>query len=238
MNTPWAKSPKIVAFTGGALAREAGFAPFDAESMPPALRLEDVVTEDGFARDPARVNGFYNSRRRELLEAKPNAAYEGLAVLEIARPREVLIVTRNIDDLHERAGSRAVIHTHGELLKARCGICTQVSERYDDISEATACPLCGNVGHLRPLVVWVGEEPLRIATVYEALAHCSLFLAIGAPGEGEPARSFLAAARQAGARTVAFNRELAPTSKPFDERIAGTLAETVPAYVKKLIAES
>jgi NAD-dependent deacetylase len=147
----------------------------------------------------------------------------------------VLVVTRNIDDLHQRAGSQAVIHTHGELLKARCMICTNVSERLDDIGAATACPICGNAGHLRPHVVWVGEEPLRMSTVYEALAHCGLFLAIGAPGGGEPARSFLAAAKRAGARAVEFSRKC---SGGFDECIPGPFAETVPDYVKKLIAQS
>jgi NAD-dependent deacetylase len=128
-----------------------------------------------------------------------------------------------------------VIHTHGELLKARCLICTQVSERLDDIAADTACPVCGNAGHLRPHIVWVGEEPLRLPTVYEALAHCDLFLAIGAPGDGEPARSFLAAAKRAGARTVEFNREASPDAAPFDERIPGPLSDAVPAYVKQLI---
>ena len=236
MTTPWAKPPRIVAFTGGGLARDAGFAPFDPDTMPDGLRLEDVVTKEGFARDPARVQEFYNRRRRELLQAKPGAAHEALAVLDMVRSREVLVVTRNIDDLHERAGSQAVIHTHGELLKARCLICTNVSERLDDITEASECPVCGNKGHLRPHVVWVGEEPLRIASVYEALAHCALFLAIGVPGGGEPAKSFLEAARRAGARTVEFNLALPPEAGPFDERIAGRLADTVPAYVKRLIA--
>src|SRR3954454_22081080 len=124
MNTIWATPPDIVAFTGGGLSREAGFSPFDPATMPPGLRLEDVVTRDGFARDPDRVNDFYNRRRRELRCVTPDAAYEALAVLEILRPREVLIVTRNIDDLHERAASRFVIHTPVELLKARCLICT------------------------------------------------------------------------------------------------------------------
>ena len=236
MDTVWAKPPRIVAFTGGALARAAGFAPFDPGAMPPGLRLEDVVTRDGFARDPARVNDFYNRRRRELLEAKPGAAHEALAVLDLVRSQQVLVVTRNIDDLHERAGSKAVIHTHGELLKARCTICTNLSERHDDLTGATACPVCGNQGHLRPHVVWVGEAPLGAATVYEALAHCALFLAIGAPGGIEPARSFAAAARRAGARLVEINPE--PSADPglFDDGVAGPLAETVPAYVKRLIA--
>ena len=246
MRTPWAEPPQIVAFTGAGLSRESGFLPFDPPTMPAGLRLEEIVTPDGFAHDPERVQGFYNLRRRQLLEAKPNAAHEGLAVLDATRRREVLpavlIVTRNIDDFHERAGSQAVIHTHGELLKARCMICTRVSERYDDITAETDCPICGNKGHLRPHIVWVGEEPLRIATVYEALAHCRLFLVIGSAGGSEPARSFLAEARRAGARTVEFPgqlpRESAPGAEMFDERIPGPLAEAVPAYVKRLIVES
>lgn len=236
VNTPWAKSPGIIAFTGGGLARESGFAPFDPATMPPGLSLEELVTPQGFARDRERVQRFYNSRRRELLRTAPNDAHQALAVLDSVRKREVLIVTRNIDDLHERAGSQAVIHTHGELLKARCTICTNASERTDDITLDSQCPVCGNAGHLRPHVVWVGEEPLRVARVYEGLAHCALFLAIGAPGGGEPARSFLAAAKRAGARTVEFNAEAPPDDAAYDERIYGKLTETVPEYVKQLIA--
>ena len=120
MGTPWAQPPKIVALTGAALSREAGFAPFAADGMPAGLRLEEIVTREGFARDPAGLQEFYNLRRRELLAAAPSAAHEALAVLDVVRPRELLIVTGNIDDLHERAGSQAVIHLQGELLRARC----------------------------------------------------------------------------------------------------------------------
>lgn len=242
MSTPWAQAPRIVVFTGAGLAREAGFAPFDPDGMPAGLRLDDIVTGEGFARDPARVREFYNLRRSQLLQTKPNAAYEGLAVLGAVRPGELLIVCGTIDDLHERAGSRAVIHLHGELMKARCMICRQISERADDISAETDCPICGNKGQLRPHIVWVGEEPLHIASVFEALAHAGLFLAIGAAGGSEPAKSFLAEARRAGARTVEFpgefGREPAPDAEPFDERIPGPLAQTVPEYVKRLIAGS
>jgi NAD-dependent deacetylase len=238
MTTIWARPPAIVAFTGGALARESGFAPFDPATMPAGVRLEDVVTRVGFARDPALVNDFYNRRRRELLGVRPNPAHEALAVLETLRPRETLIVTRNIDDLHERAGSKAVIHTHGELLKARCMICTRLSERYDDVTGDTACPHCGNTGHLRPHILWVGEEPLGMASVLEALAHCRLFLAIGVPVAAEPASGFAAAARRAGARPIAFNPEPPVDCVAFDEHIAGPLGQTVPVYVKRLVAES
>jgi NAD-dependent deacetylase len=241
MSTPWARPPKIVALTGAGLSRAAGFAPFAADRMPAGLFLEDVVTEEGFARDPARVHDFYNLRRRELLASTPSAAHEGLAILDIVRPRELLIVTGNIDDLHERAGSRAVIHLQGELLRARCMICGKVSERRNDIAAASDCPICGNKGHLRPHIVWVGEEPLHLASVYQALAHCSLVLAIGANVGNEPAQSFLAEAHRAGARTVEFpgevSPELSPKPEPFDERIPGPLTETVPEFVKHLIAQ-
>jgi len=235
MGSPWAQPPRIVALTGAALSREAGFAPFAADRMPARLSLEDVVTQEGFARDPARVHEFYNLRRRELLAATPSAAHEALAILDVARPGEIVIVTGNIDDLHERAGSQAVIHLQGELLRARCMICRNLSERHDDITAETDCPVCGNNGHLRPHIVWVGEEPLRLASVYQALAHCQLFLAIGANIGNEPAQTFLAEARRTGARTVEFGREPSDAAADFDECIRGPLIETVSEWVKRII---
>ena len=225
----------MIAITGGGLSGESGFIPFGAAAMPEGVRLEDVVTTDGFKRDPTAVNSFYNLRRREMLAAAPNAAHEALAFLGTMRQRELLIVTRNIDDFHERAGSRTVIHTHGELLKARCLICTSVSNRYDDITTDSACPLCGNAGHLRPHVVWVGEEPLAMAKVYEALAHCTLVMIIGIPPQTEPTRGFVADARRAGARTVEFNRDLGPNADIFDQRFDGPIAAALPLFVKRMM---
>src|SRR5262249_44419659 len=128
VRSPFPQPPRVVVFTGPGLAREAGFAPFDPATLPPGLGIEDVVTEAGFARDPDAVYGFYNQRRRTLRAAEPSVAHEGLAALDLARSGELLVVTRNLDDLHERAGAQAVIHTHGELLKARCAICTKISD--------------------------------------------------------------------------------------------------------------
>jgi NAD-dependent protein deacetylase/lipoamidase len=236
MTGPFPQPPKIVAFTGSGLSREAGFAPFDLATMPPDVGIEDVVTRDGFARDPARVFDFYNRRRRELLATRPGAAHEALAALDLTRPGEVLVVTRNIDDLHERAGSQAVIHTHGELLKARCTICTRISDWFDDLTGADDCPVCGNSGHLRPHVVWVGEEPLRLDTIYVALANCSVFVSIGNAGGGEPGRSFLAEAKRAGARTIEFAAEPTPVSAEFDQYLHGPLGETVPQWAKRTVA--
>ena len=234
MPNPFPKPPKIVVFTGPGLSRESGFAPFDPATMPSGTSLEDVVTRDGFVRDPERVNHFYNQRRRELRAASPNFAHDGLAALDLTRPGEVLVVTRNIDDLHERAGAQAVIHTHGELLKARCTICMKISDWFDDLSGEDDCPICGNHGHLRPHVVWVGEDPQRIDTVYLALANCSTFVSVG--GGGEPARSFLAEAKRAGASTLEFAAEPTPVSGEFDECLHGPLVDTVPEWVKRAIA--
>jgi NAD-dependent deacetylase len=203
-----ARPPRIVIFTGPGLSRESGFAPFDPATMDVAI--EDVVTREGFARNPAKVQSFYNRHRRELLErVKPNPTHDALAVLSLTNKGDTLIVTRNIDDLHERAGSDAVLHTHGELLKARCTICTHVGTRLDNITPDSQCPICGNTGHLRPHVVWVGEEPQHIPLIFEALANCQIFAAIGA-GDNELARSFLGEARRAGAEMI----ELAPDAVP------------------------
>jgi NAD-dependent deacetylase len=237
MPNPFPNPPKIVVFTGPGLSRESGFAPFDPAAMPPGVSLEDVVTRDAFARDPGRLHDFYNRRRRELRAASPNPAHDGLAALDLTRPGEVLVVTRNIDDLHERAGSQAVIHTHGELLKARCTICMKVSDWFDDLSAEDDCPVCGNHGHLRPHVVWVGEDPLRIGTVYIALSTCQTFISVGNAGGGEPGRTMLAEARRAGAQTLEFAHGLTPASSDFTFCVNGPFIETVPDWVKRTIAE-
>ena len=236
--SPFPKPARIVVFTGPGLSREAGFAPFDPETMPSGVRLEEVVTREGFARDPGRVYDFYNKRRRELLAAAPNAAHEALAALDFMHPGDVLVVTRNIDDLHERAGNQAVTHTHGELLKARCMICNKVSDWLGDLAAADHCPVCGNGGHLRPHILWVGEEPLGMDTAYVALATCETFISIGNPGGGEPGRGFVAEAKRAGARTLEFAAEPTPLSPQFDERRHGRLADTVSVWAKRAIAIS
>jgi NAD-dependent deacetylase len=238
MPGPFPQPPKIVVFSGPGLSRESGFAPFDPGTMPAGVGIEDVVTREGFARDPALVQNFYNLRRRELHAAAPNRAHEGIAALDLARPGEILVVTRNIDDLHERAGSRSVMHTHGELLKARCTICTKISDWFDDLSARDDCPVCGNTGHLRPHIVWVGQEPMGIEKAYIALATCALFVSIGNAGGGEPGHGFLAAAKRAGARTIEFADKATPLSPRFGECVHGPLIEIVPAWVKRAITES
>ena len=232
MNTRWGGRPSSPYRRG---PRGSGVRAVRRGRHAGGLRLEDIVTE-GFARDRHR-SSFLQFAPCRLLEAKPNAAHDELPCsTRCASAR--LIVTRNIDDFHERAGSKRHPHPR-RTLKARAPICTRLSARYADTTPASGCPVCGNKGHLRPHVVWVGEEPLAIARVYEALAQCRLLLTIGVAGGSEPARSFLAAARRAGARTIEFPgaSSRAPGAEPFDECVTGPLAETVPAWVKKLIAQ-
>jgi NAD-dependent deacetylase len=236
MTSPFPRPPRIVLFTGPGLARESGFAPFDPATMPAGVALEEVVTREGFVRAPDLVHDFYNARRRELQAVAPNTAHEGLAALDLTRPGEVLVVTRNIDDLHERAGNRTVIHTHGDLLKARCTICTKGSDWFGDLGKADQCPVCGNLGHLRPHIAWVGEEPLGIDTAMIALATCEMFVSIGNAAAGEPGRSFLTEAKRARTQTFEFARAPTPLSAEFDDCIYGPLTETVPNWVKRTIA--
>jgi NAD-dependent deacetylase len=217
-----------------------GLATFrDADGIWASVRLEEVATPQAFAHDPARVQAFYNARRHQLQHPSvtPNAAHEALARLEAVRPGEVMIATQNIDDLHERAGSRSVVHMHGELLKARCTACGRVTVWYDDLTGHEDCPTCAIEDRLRPHVVWFGEMPLRLDAIYQVLAQCKLFLSIGTSGNVEPAASFVEEARRADAHTVELNLEPSHGARLFAERIYGPATSIVPEYVAKLISD-
>jgi NAD-dependent protein deacetylase/lipoamidase len=236
----WLEPPRIVILTGTGLSRASGLATFrDADGIWASVRLDEVATPEAFAREPARVQAFYNARRRQLQHASvlPNAAHEALARLEAARPGEIMIATQNIDDLHERAGSRAVIHMHGELLKARCIACGRVTLWYDDLTGNESCAGCAMEGQLRPHVVWFGEIPLRLDEIYQALAQCKVFIAIGTSGTIEPAASFVEEARRAGAHTVELNLEPSRSASLFAERIYGPASKIVPEHVARLMTD-
>jgi NAD-dependent deacetylase len=238
MRNFWPETPSILVLTGAGISPEACLATFrDADGIWASVRLEEVATPEAFARDPARVHAFYNARRRQLQHPSvlPNAAHEALANLETFRPGEVMIATQNIDDLHERAGSRAVVHMHGELLKARCTACGKVTVWYDDLTGNEGCPICAIEGQLRPHVVWFGEMPLRLDAIYQVLAKCKVFVSIGTSGSVEPAASFVEEARRAGAHTVELNLEPSQSANLFVERIYGPASQIVPEFVAKLI---
>ena len=231
----------IVVLTGAGISKESGLDTFrDADGIWSRVRLEDVATPEAFARAPARIHEFYNARRRGLLGAnvQPNAAHRALAELERRWPGEFLLVTQNIDDLHERAGSQKLIHMHGELLKARCAACGAVTRHAADLSLADACLGCGATGGMRPHVVWFGEMPFAMDEIGAALARSALFVSIGTSGTVYPAAGFVAEARAAGARTVELNLEPSEAASRFAERRYGAASALVPAFVAELLAEA
>lgn len=229
---------RIVILTGAGISRESGLHTFrDPDGIWAHHRVEDVATPEAFARNPAAVHGFYNARRRGLMDPaiQPNAAHRTLAELERRWAGEVLLVTQNIDDLHERAGSKNLIHMHGEILKRRCGACGDVQPCREDLAIDLACPACASVGTLRPHVVWFGEMPLEMDRIFAALADADLFLSIGTSGTVYPAAGFVAEARAAGAHTVELNLEPSEGRSLFHEALHGPATEIVPAYVRQLL---
>ena len=227
----------IVILTGAGISRESGLATFrDADGVWAKLRLEDVATPEAFARDPARVHGFYNARRAQLRDpaVQPNAAHLALAELEARWPGDLLLVTQNVDDLHARAGSRRLVPMHGELLKARCLRCQAVQDWAEDLSTATACPACGAAGGMRPHIVWFGEMPMQMHRIGAALEACDIFVSIGTSGQVYPAAGFVA--EVAGrARTVELNLEPSAGTALFTEAHHGPATEVVPRFVRELL---
>jgi len=232
------KDARIVILTGAGISRESGLHTFrDPDGIWARHRIEDVATPEAFQRDPAAVHGFYNARRRGLTDPaiQPNAAHLALAELERRWRGEVLLVTQNIDDLHERAGSRNLIHMHGEILKRRCAACGNITPCREDLSASLACPACASLGTLRPHVVWFGEMPLEMDRIFAALRQAELFLSIGTSGTVYPAAGFVTEARAAGAHTVELNLEPSEGRSLFDEAIHGPATEIVPAYLRRLL---
>lgn len=229
----------IFILTGAGISRESGLDTFrDADGLWAKVRLEDVATPGGFARDPKRVYDFYNQRRRELTGGRiePNAAHLALARLEAEASEEVLVVTQNVDDLHERAGTGNLLHMHGEMLKARCQSCGAVLPWAADLGGADACARCGRAGALRPHVVWFEEMPLYLEEIDRALRRCRTFVSIGTSGDVYPAAGFVRQALEAGARTVELNLEPSRHAALFRAGTYGPATEIVPAWVETVLA--
>ena len=229
----------IVVLTGAGISKESGLATFrDAGGVWTEVRLEEVATPQAYARDPERVHTFYNARRKRLASGgvDANAAHEALARLERQWPGDVLVVTQNVDNLHERAGSRNLIHMHGELLKVRCNACRDVVEWRDDLSVDHACTSCGTLGLMRPHVVWFGEMPLEMDRIYRALDRCALFVSIGTSGNVYPAAGFVQHVRGSGkAHTVELNLEPSEGASTFAEAIYGPATGVVSAFVDRVL---
>lgn len=233
--------PRVVVLTGAGISAESGIQTFRAaDGLWEEHRVEDVATPEGFERDPGLVQQFYNARRRQLQQPEiiPNAAHQALVKLEAALGDRFLLVTQNIDNLHERAGSRNVIHMHGELLKVRCSRSGQVLERADDVAVDERCHCCQFPARLRPHVVWFGEMPIGMDEIYQAIGAADIFIAIGTSGHVYPAAGFVHEAKLQGAHTVELNLAPSQVGSEFSEKHYGPASEVVPAFIDTLLAEA
>jgi NAD-dependent deacetylase len=230
----------ILILTGAGVSAESGISTFrDKGGIWAKYDVEDVATPEGFARNPALVQGFYNIRRAGLKSVKPNAGHVALAHLEaeaMKRGVSFTLVTQNVDNLHEAAGSRNLVHMHGELMKAWCTNCDVRTAWDTDLSRDVKCPHCKAAGGMRPDVVWFGEMPYHMDRLYDLVTECDLFISIGTSGNVHPAASFVRGARQAGAHTVELNLEPSEGVSHFAEVIHGPGTVIVPAYVERLLA--
>lgn len=231
--------PNVFILTGAGISAESGLSTFrDKDGLWSRYKIEDVASIEGYRRDPPRVLEFYNLRRNAHGDVKPNAAHAALAKLEEhwqAHGGVVTLCTQNIDNLHERGGSKRVVHMHGELSKVRCDDCGDITPRDGDLSVNLGCAACGRIGGMRPHVVWFGETPLEMDTIYEALAASKLFVSIGTSGSVYPAAGFVRAAREADIATMEINLEPSENAEAFDATRYGKASEVVPAWVDEMI---
>lgn len=225
----------IVILTGAGISAESGLATFRGpDGLWEGHRVEDVCTPQAFERDPALVHKFYDARRAKLDEVSPNGAHLALARLDAEWPGELLLVTQNVDDLHERAGSKRLLHMHGELASGWCLACGERFAWAGPMGLAASCPVCQVAGQVRPDIVWFGEMPYDMERIDQALMDCDLFVSIGTSGAVYPAAGFVQTARYCGARTLEINLEPSQGSIFFDERRYGPAGVEVPKWVAEL----
>lgn len=228
----------IVILTGAGISADSGVDTFrDEGGIWSKVDIEDVATPQGFERNPQMVLDFYNARRRNMVGVEPNPAHRALARLEADYARGgVLVVTQNIDDLHERAGSKKLVHMHGEMAKAKCAECGHSAPYVDDLTLNTVCGACGAVGRMRPDVVWFGEMPMELDRIYEAMAQADLFVSIGTSGHVYPAAGFVESAQMVGCPTLELNLER--TSRAFDVSRQGRAKDVVPRWVEDVLSHA
>lgn len=225
----------IVILTGAGVSAESGIDTFrDAGGLWEQHRVEDVATPEAFERDPDLVLRFYDMRREQIQTRQPNPAHDALARLDAEWRDELLIVTQNVDDLHERAGARRVLHMHGEHLNAWCTACDLRSRWTGPLIDRPGCPECGSKA-LRPDVVWFGEMPYRMEEIFAALREADLFVSIGTSGAVYPAAGFVQNARELGVRTLELNLERSQGSHWFHETRLGPAGTVVPEWVEELL---
>jgi NAD-dependent deacetylase len=229
-------SGNIVILTGAGISAESGLQTFRAaDGLWEGHRVEDVATPEAFARDPAQVHRFYDARRARLGEVEPNAAHVALARLDAEWRGKLLIVTQNVDDLHERAGAKRLLHMHGEVRKGWCLACDERFAWDGPMGTEAVCPSCQTRGMVRPDIVWFGEMPYAMEAIDAALFHADLFVSIGTSGAVYPAAGFVQTARYRGARTLEINLEPSQGSLFFDEQRYGRASAEVPKWVAEML---
>lgn len=225
---------KIVILTGAGVSAESGLQTFRAsDGLWHEHRVEDVATPEAFARDPALVQDFYNMRRAQGVKAEPNPAHHALARLQADYDGEVVLITQNVDGLHEAAGAK-VIHMHGQLDQALCATCGHRWAAPLEMQAQHPCPAC-NAPTGRPDIVWFGEMPYHMDDIIDHLYDATLFAAIGTSGRVYPAAGFVREAKAAGAWTVELNLDPSDVARDFDDHIIGLASTTVPAWVDSLL---
>jgi len=227
----------VVILTGAGVSAESGVATFRGpDGLWEGHRVEDVCTPEAYRRDPALVHAFYDARREKLGSVAPNAAHKALARLDAEWDGDLLLVTQNVDDLHERAGSKRLLHMHGELKSGWCLACGDRFRWEGPMGERAECLSCGAGGRLRPDIVWFGEMPYDMDRIDEALRRADLFVSIGTSGAVYPAAGFVQTARYCGARTLEMNLEPSMGSIFFEESRVGPAGKLVPAWVDEVLA--
>ncbi|KEJ89801.1 NAD-dependent deacylase [Sulfitobacter donghicola] len=227
--------PDIVILTGAGISAESGIETFRADTgLWAQHKVEDVATPEGFARNPERVVAFYNTRRAGIAAAEPNAAHLALAKLEAENDGSVLIVTQNIDDLHERGGSQNVIHMHGAAGSALCASCDHRWPAPLVMHVTDSCPSCG-AAPARPDIVWFGEIPYQMDRIIDAISVADIFVSIGTSGNVYPAAGFVAEAARNGVATLEINLEPSAVGSQFEDAIMGPATQTVPAWVEQIL---
>lgn len=226
---------KIVILTGAGISAESGIETFRAEDgLWAQHRVEDVATPEGFMRNPELVVNFYNKRRADAAAAQPNAAHTALAKLEAEHDGEVVVITQNVDDLHERGGTKVLYHMHGHVKGALCASCDHRWAAPMVMAAGDPCPAC-NAAAARPDIVWFGEMPYDMDTLFAHLTEADIFAAIGTSGNVYPAAGFVAEARRNGAHTIEFNLETSAVGNQFEEHRIGPASQTVTTWVDELL---
>lgn len=232
------ENPKIVVLTGAGVSAESGIKTFrDNNGLWENHSVEEVATPEGFAANPNLVYRFYNERREQLLSenVKPNDAHFSLGKLEQHLGENFVVVTQNVDNLHERGGSNNVLHMHGSLLSAKCPISQQSTEIGIYLDESIICKCCDNAQSMRPDIVWFGEIPYHMETIEKHLYEADVFVSIGTSGNVYPAAGFVSFANQMGAYTLELNLEPSSSESQFIEKRYGRASEIVPAFVEECL---